>query len=571
MYLRSISTESLDFRGGDDLDVDAFAGKHIEHLGRDPGLRAHPDPDDRDLGDVFVGDKVVEVDAARRLRFLHRLLGACHLADGAGEGHVGAALLGDVLHDHVDVHAGIRKRPEDRGGDPGAVGHGNECHLGFVARIGDPGNGVLFHDFLLVADQRACIGVVFSEARQHPELHVVAHGQLDRAGLQHFGAERGEFQHFLESDLVELAGLVLDPGVGGVDPVDVSVDVAALGVEGGGEGHCRGVRSAAAERGDAVVFGDPLEARDHGHAHALAELGEDIVRRDRLDPGGGMHAGCLDRHLPALPAARRDVHFLQPKRHQPGGDILARADNGIVFARVVEGRGFLDPTDKLVGPARHRRDDDDHVIAVGHFACDALRGPGDPVERGDGGAAEFHHENGHGRERVSVLQVARLLGPVAKKGKGATRKVRFDTRKKRPVRHMPRWPEGERNACMKARAETLKHVHHVPSFSCLCFMFAPLCSGRMASSWKECGNLRGIVPSCATLGRSGRGRVHGQWRAGAFLDRTCEVPQPVRPRGCWGREVRGGQFTLRVGTKGRGATGTPSSIRAIASAGFASP
>jgi hypothetical protein len=54
-----------------------------------------------------------------------------------------------------------------------------------------------------------------------------------------------------------------------------------------------------------------------------------------------------------------------------------------------------------------------------------------------------------------VLQVARLLGPVAKKGKGATRKGPFDARKKRPVRHMPRWPEGERNACMKARAETL--------------------------------------------------------------------------------------------------------------------
>jgi hypothetical protein len=48
--------------------------------------------------------------------------------------------------------------------------------------------------------------------------------------------ERGKFQHLLEGDLVQLARLAADAGVGGVDAVDVGVDVAAFGAEGGGEG-----------------------------------------------------------------------------------------------------------------------------------------------------------------------------------------------------------------------------------------------------------------------------------------------------------------------------------------------
>ena len=37
--------------------------------------------------------------------------------------------------------------------------------------------------------------------------HLVAHRELDRARLQHLGAERGEFQHLLVGDPAELARL----------------------------------------------------------------------------------------------------------------------------------------------------------------------------------------------------------------------------------------------------------------------------------------------------------------------------------------------------------------------------
>jgi len=51
----------------------------------------------------------------------------------------------------------------------------------------------------------------------------------DRAHLHDLGAERGELEHFLVGDLGQPARARHDARVGGVDAVDVGVDVAALG------------------------------------------------------------------------------------------------------------------------------------------------------------------------------------------------------------------------------------------------------------------------------------------------------------------------------------------------------
>ena len=40
-----------------------------------------------------------------------------------GEGDVGDAVVGHVLHDHVDVDVGVGQQPEQAGGDAGLVGH----------------------------------------------------------------------------------------------------------------------------------------------------------------------------------------------------------------------------------------------------------------------------------------------------------------------------------------------------------------------------------------------------------------------------------------------------------------
>ena len=114
----------------------------------------------------------------------------------------------------------------------------------------------------------------------------------------------------------EAPGLRLDARVGGVDAVDVGVDVAAIGLDRRGHRDGRGVRTAAPERGDAVVGRDALEAGEHRHL-ALGEAPDDLGGVDLLDAGGAMGAVGADRHLPALPGARVDAHRLQRDRQEP--------------------------------------------------------------------------------------------------------------------------------------------------------------------------------------------------------------------------------------------------------------
>ncbi len=122
------------------------------------------------------------------------------------------------------------------------------------------------------------------EARAHEDAHIVHHAELDRAHLQDLGAERSEFQHFLEGDLVEPARARHHARIGGVDAVDVGVDVAAVGVDRGRDRHRRGVRAAAAERGDAAgLLVHALEAGDHRDLLALLEALDQFVAIDVED------------------------------------------------------------------------------------------------------------------------------------------------------------------------------------------------------------------------------------------------------------------------------------------------
>ena len=66
--------------------------------------------------------------------------------------------------------------------------------------------------------------------------NVVAARVFHAAQHEDLGAARGHLEHLLEGDLVEVLGVVNDAGVGGVDAVDVGVDLADVGFECRGEG-----------------------------------------------------------------------------------------------------------------------------------------------------------------------------------------------------------------------------------------------------------------------------------------------------------------------------------------------
>src|SRR4051794_38250303 len=135
----------LDLGGGDGADVDTARRKGLEAGGGNARVAAHADADHRDLGDVHGG-----LDLADDLGPVDDVAGALELGLGHREGDVGVGtVLRDVLHDHVDVDAGLGERHEDRGGDAGLVGHVPQRDLGLVLRIGDAGDDLLFHDVIL--------------------------------------------------------------------------------------------------------------------------------------------------------------------------------------------------------------------------------------------------------------------------------------------------------------------------------------------------------------------------------------------------------------------------------------
>ena len=222
------------------------------------------------------------------------------------------------------------------------------------------------------------------------------HGHLHRAGLQHLGSQRGHLQHLFVADLGQPPGLGLDPRVGGVDPVDVGVDVADVGLHRRGDGDGAGVRAAAAQGGNAALPVDALETGDHGDLAAV-HGGDQLLRRNLLDPGAAVGAVGEDRHLPAHPRAGAQAHVAQRHGEKAGGHLLAGGHYRVVLVvrglEPLRGRaGAVSPGHQLVCLAGHGRYHDSHPLArldlSGHQPGDAP----DALQVGHRGAAEFHHQ-----------------------------------------------------------------------------------------------------------------------------------------------------------------------------------
>ena len=365
-------------------------------------MAAHAAADHRDFR--YIGGAIEPGIADSALGRRDGVTGAGIIRGRNGEGEVGGgAVLRDVLHDHVDIDVGLGERTEDRGGDARLVLDLADRNLGFVLGKGDAGDDVAFHDFLLAADQRArrlvgvgvdILGLV--EAGTDEDRHVVHHAEFHRTDLQHLGALRGQLQHVFEGDSVEPARLRDHPRVGGIDPVDVGVDIAAVGMDSGGNRNRGGVGTAAPERGDSPRLRiDALEAGDHSDLLAFPETIDQFGAVDLENPRRCMGVAGFDRDLPALPGARLNADRLQRNRQQPGGDLFAGRDNGVIFARVVHRRGLTAPFHQFIGLAGHRRHHHGDVMAGIDLALHVQRDVADAVDIGDGCAAEFHHEAAH--------------------------------------------------------------------------------------------------------------------------------------------------------------------------------
>ncbi len=154
---------------------------------------------------------------------------------------------------------------------PGRSGTPTTVILRLVAVERDARDDGCFHLFVfLESDQRALAFVL--EAGEHAQSDPVLAGELDRPDLQHLRAEARHLEHFLEGDGLEPPCVRLDARIGGVDTVDVGVDVALVGLERRGDRHGGSVRSAATQGRDVAVFVLALETGDHHHV-VVSQIG----------------------------------------------------------------------------------------------------------------------------------------------------------------------------------------------------------------------------------------------------------------------------------------------------------
>ena len=227
------------------------------------------------------------------------------------EGEVRQVFHAGVLHDGVDADPGLRQRLEEGRRDAGTVRHPQHSHLRDV--------GVARHTAYLAADLHACLPVNqgargLAERRGHQNRNVIELAQLNGAGL-HLGAAGRQLQHLLVVNLNQLARLGHDARVGGVDALDVRVDLASLRAKRGCQRDGRRIRTAAAQRGDLLLLGHSLESADHCDA-ARIQLRQDAVRRDVSNARLSVQRFGLDARLQAREAHRRAVHVVERHRHQ---------------------------------------------------------------------------------------------------------------------------------------------------------------------------------------------------------------------------------------------------------------
>src|SRR5664280_1787856 len=273
----------LDRRRADHVEVDAQVSERLEHLRGDARVRAHAGADEADLGDRRLDVVLARPELAGDVP--ERLVGGRDVLRGDRAGDVAVAALAGVLNDRVDVDVRGGEGAEHERRHSRAVGHAADHDLGFVGRVGDGPDDRLFellvgvHRVASVCDPRA-FGV--GEARPHVDGDAVLARVLDGAQGEHLRSRRGHLEHLVVGDAVDLAGLGHEARIGGVDAVDVGVDLAHVGAERVCQRHGRGVRAAAAERGDVAVRAHALEAGDE-HDLALAHGLADARRVDVED------------------------------------------------------------------------------------------------------------------------------------------------------------------------------------------------------------------------------------------------------------------------------------------------
>ena len=178
----------------------------------------------------------------------------------------------------------------------------------------------------------------------------------------HFGAGGGQFQHFLVADGRQFAGLAGSARVGGVDARDISVNVAAVGLQRRRQGYRRGVRPAAPQGGNVLVGREALKAGDDDQP-PLRQFAADPVGIHGADAGLAVGVVGADARLRPAQADGVVAQIPQCHRQQRDGHQLAGGQQQVQFPRVrFPGHGVRQ-ANQLVGGIAHSGYHGDHLMA----------------------------------------------------------------------------------------------------------------------------------------------------------------------------------------------------------------
>jgi hypothetical protein len=153
-----------------------------------------------------------------------------------------------------------------------------------------------------------------------------------------------------------------DPWVASVDAVDVGVNLADIGLDGGGNGNCGKVAPASAESGDPAIGSFPLET-GHNADESLLQVSVQTARSDIGDLGLRVHAVGDDPRL--CPSERYALATEGIDRHgsESGGRLLAGGEQHVHFALCRIWGHVAGQLDQRVSDAAHGANHRDYFVS----------------------------------------------------------------------------------------------------------------------------------------------------------------------------------------------------------------
>jgi len=273
--------------------------------------------------------------------------------------------------DHIHVHSLLGEPAEERAHGIHGGRHAYDVHPHLVAVRGHSGHHRLFQPFGKAVHH---VGPPFiGEGRRAVQIDRVFFCYFHRPRVEHLRPQRGELEHLVEGDVLQLSRPGAFVRVAGVHTGHIAVDLAwttALRRD----GNRRGVGPSPAKRCKIPVRGYPLETGDDDDAPHF-ELPLQLVQVQVHDPGVAEIAGRGHLKLERVVGERRNSKVAQRHRQKGGGHLLSRCEEHVQLAGRRLRRHLLREGDERIRGLSHRGDYHDELLPLVH----ALFYPGGDV------------------------------------------------------------------------------------------------------------------------------------------------------------------------------------------------